>query len=167
MPTSINDSGTWREVSEVYVNDAGTWRGITEVYVNDSGTWRLVFSGDTISVSNTSVTSTVIGSTATAGYELTSGGDIRGTTADNTMSDIGDWIAPKTNMADYEVVATLLSGSLTGTFGTPLSLGTTRIWQLAQASAGTSTGSMLIEIRRISDSVVMDSATISFDATRE
>jgi hypothetical protein len=167
MTTHVNDVGTWRTIAEVHVKDSSTWRQIQEVYVNDGGTWRTVFVGDVISIGDQPVTSTVLGSTAVAGYELTSGGDIRGTTADNTMSDIGDWIAPKTNMADYEVVATLLSGSLTGTFGTPLSLGTTRIWQLAQASAGTSTGSMLIEIRRISDSVVMDSATISFDATRE
>lgn len=164
MTTHINDGGTWRTLTEVHVNDGGTWRRCNTVYVNDGGTWRTVFVGDTITVGDTTANSLVLGSTATAGWELTSGGDVRSTVSDNTMTDIGDWIAPKTNMADYEVIATLLSGSITGTFGTPLSLGTTRLWQLSRVSPGVSSGSMSIQIRRISDSTVMDTATIGFSA---
>jgi len=40
---SVNDSGTWREIKEVYVKNSGSWQQIDEVHVNDSGTWRKVF----------------------------------------------------------------------------------------------------------------------------
>ena len=40
--TFVNDSGTFREVKELYVKDAGSWRNIDEVYVKESGDWRLV-----------------------------------------------------------------------------------------------------------------------------
>lgn len=42
MPTSVNDSGTWRSIKNIYRNDSGTWRLIDSLYVNDSGTWRKV-----------------------------------------------------------------------------------------------------------------------------
>lgn len=40
---SVKDSGTWREIKEVYVKNSGSWQQINDVYVNDSGTWRKVF----------------------------------------------------------------------------------------------------------------------------
>jgi len=40
---NVNDSGTWREIKEVYVKNSGSWQQIDEVHVNDSGTWRKVF----------------------------------------------------------------------------------------------------------------------------
>lgn len=46
----INDSGTWRQATQVYVNDSGTWRLIQQIYVNDSGTWRLVHTAFSVSV---------------------------------------------------------------------------------------------------------------------
>lgn len=42
MPTSVNDSGTWRSIKNIYRNDSGTWRLIDSLYINDSGTWRKV-----------------------------------------------------------------------------------------------------------------------------
>ena len=42
MPTSVNDSGTWRSIKNIYRNDSGTWRLIDSLYVNDSDTWRKV-----------------------------------------------------------------------------------------------------------------------------
>ena len=42
MPTSVNDSGTWRSIKNIYRNDSGTWRLIDSLYINDSGSWRKV-----------------------------------------------------------------------------------------------------------------------------
>lgn len=42
----INDSGTWRNLDEVYVNDSSTWRQIKQIQHNDSGTWRTSYHAD-------------------------------------------------------------------------------------------------------------------------
>jgi hypothetical protein len=66
--------------------------------------------------------------TRTAGYELTNAGEIN-QVVQSVRTDIGDWISPKDSLANYEVEATLLSGSLaSGTVGSRLSPGTTRLW---------------------------------------
>lgn len=44
MPISVNDGGTWKELTEVHVNDGGSWKECTEVHVNDGGTWKEVHS---------------------------------------------------------------------------------------------------------------------------
>src|SRR6478609_7247257 len=51
----INDSGTWRNITEVKVNDSGTWRTIQDIKVNDSGTWRTVFQYLTVTMPNVDV----------------------------------------------------------------------------------------------------------------
>lgn len=43
--TSVNDSGTWRDIDQIHVNDSSTWRRIKRAWVNDSGTWRLFHVG--------------------------------------------------------------------------------------------------------------------------
>lgn len=165
--THINDAGTWRTLTEIPINDAGTWRAVQEVYINDSGTWRLVFSSDLITVSDLTSSSVVDNpSDATATYQLESDGDINGNVTNNTIFDIGDWITPKTNMANYEVRATALSGTVsTGTIGTYQALNVSRTWTVFEGTlASTKTAQILIEIRRISDATVMDSATITLTA---
>ena len=42
MSINVKDSGTWKEVLEVYIKDSGTWKQCKDVYVNDSGTWKSV-----------------------------------------------------------------------------------------------------------------------------
>lgn len=43
VKTSINVSGTWKDVSMVNVNVGGTWKDCVSVHVNVSGTWKQVF----------------------------------------------------------------------------------------------------------------------------
>ena len=45
MTTYVNDNGTWREISNLYVHDGTSFtnKTIDNAYVNDSGTWREVF----------------------------------------------------------------------------------------------------------------------------
>lgn len=40
---TVKDSGTWREIREVYVKNSGSWQQIDSVHVKDSGTWQKVF----------------------------------------------------------------------------------------------------------------------------
>lgn len=169
MALSINDSGTWRDIQAVYVNDAGTWRTIQEIYVNDSGTWRSVFVGETIAITDTTAESEAVSpSAATATFRLTSAGNIEYTTGSNTVTDNGDWITPQTNMANYECRFDVTSGSLSsGTTGAWMSLSTTRTWTKQQVTNGTSTAIGTLQIRRTSDSTVMDTATITLTATRD
>lgn len=131
----------------------------------------MALGGDSISISNVTANSIQVNPVdATAQYSLTSSGDIRATAGNNTLVDIGDWISPKGGASNfYEARATVTSGSLTtGTTGAWLGLGTTRTWTLTQSSAGlTSTCIFTVEIRRASDSVVVDSATITLTANKD
>lgn len=169
MPLSINDSGTWRDIQAVSINDSGTWRDIQEIYVNDAGVWRTVFVSDAIAIGDTLAQSdATTPSTATATFRLESDGDIGATTANNTVNDVGDWITPKTNMANYECRADVTSGALTsGTTGAWQSLATTRTWTLSKLSGtGVDTAIFTLQIRRASDAVVLSTATITMQASR-
>jgi hypothetical protein len=168
MPLSINDSGTWRDIQAVSVNDAGTWRDIQEIYVNDAGTWRSVFTAESITISDaTAFSELTTPSTSIAQYQLTSAGAINATVGTNSLVDSGDWIAPKTNMANYECRFDLTSGSLTsGTTGAWMSLATTRTWTRQAPTSGILTAVGTLQIRRASDAVVLDTATITIYATR-
>jgi hypothetical protein len=164
----VNDAGVARQIREVWVNDAGTARRIQEIWVNDGGTARRIFVSDVISISDVTAESEEVNpAAATAAYRLTSAGNIEHTTGDNTVVDMGDWITPQTNMANYECRADIVSGTLsTGTTGAWQSLSSTRTWTKQQVINGTSTVSFTLQIRRASDAVVMDSATVTLTATR-
>ncbi len=164
----VNDSGTARQIREVWVNDSGTARRINEIWVNDAGTARRIFVGDQITISDmTASAATSSPTSATASYALASDGDIDATAGTNTSVDRGDWISPQINMSAYEARATVTSGTLSsGTEGTWLSLGTTRTWNVVHSGIGTGSTSceFTLEIRRTSDGVVLDTATITLQA---
>lgn len=68
--------------------------------------------------------------------------------------------------SDYQVRATLVSGtapsgSATGSW---LTLNTSRNWSLTKSGVGTRTCTLTIEIRRVVDSVVIDTATVDITA---
>lgn len=165
----VNDAGTARQIREVWVNDAGTARRIQEIWVNDNGTARQVFIGDLISIfDRTIVATTVNPGDATARWGLESDGDTV-EQLNAVQSDIGDWITPKTNMANYEVRATLNSGTTPSgsSLGSWLVLNNTRSWQLLRTSIGLVQCQLFVEIRRASDGTVLDSATINLTAEVE
>lgn len=170
MTLHLNDSGTWRQAQSVYVNDNGTWREIQEIYVNDAGTWRSVFAAEAISLTDQSATATTLdGSTATAVYMLANDGNIMATFGSNAVIDVGDWITPQTNMANFECRVDMTSGSLSsGTTGAWQSLSTSRSWSLVRpnvSGAGISSATGTVQIRRASDATVMATATITWIAT--
>lgn len=88
------------------------------------------------------------------------------TTTDAAYTDIsGEWLASGLN-SDFESRATLLTGTLTsGTTGTWQVLSTSREWTVAFTGAnGNKECSFTLEIRRVSDSVVVATATITLRA---
>ena len=124
-------------------------------------------SGDihSITISNRSVEHTVFDpSDATASYSLENDGDIVVT----TDGDIGDWIGPKDSFSDYECQMATVSGTVTtGTVDSYLGLGTTRTWTKARTTIGISEFVGTLTIRRVVDSVVLGTATITLTATVE
>lgn len=116
---------------------------------------------NTISIANATPNHTRLSpNTATATYALNSSGTI--TCTGNPQPA---WIDPQTNMSSYEARATLVSRSTpSGTFGSWLSLGTTRSWSLSTSGVGFTTAKIQIEIRKIGETTVLDSAFISFTA---
>ena len=104
--------------------------------------------------------------TASAGIQLTNAG------ATNALTSIGSygleaWLTPGIGMSSYEVLATLLSGTLTsGTTGSWLSLGTTRAWQLDNAAAITvEYTSINLAIRLIGTEVILASGNVTLGAS--
>ena len=123
--------------------------------------------GDKISLSGVTVVSVGAGS-QTATYTLESDGDVVRETTPLGSSDIGDWIDPKANApSDYEVQATLNSGTLTsGTTGSWLALTSNRSWTLTRATVGAADQvDLTIEIRKGSGATLA-SATVTLDAER-
>lgn len=79
------------------------------------------------------------------------------------------WIAPQTGMSDYEIRATLSSGSTpdSGTIGSWEALSTARFWELTNPTPPATniiTSALLIEIRWTGNNVVQDSATFTLSA---
>jgi hypothetical protein len=120
---------------------------------------------NTINIDSESAFAVVSFVDALAQYQLTSGGSIRKTTVNNSVNTVGAWISPLTNFSLYSARATLVSGTVLGTMGTWLNLGTTRIWQTG-SSGGSVEGVMTVEIRSDSDGIVRDTATITLHAER-
>lgn len=77
------------------------------------------------------------------------------------------WVTPQENMGDYEIRATLSSGTTpdTGTIGSWEALSTMREWTVTEETPDdTETSTLLIEIRWTGDNVVRDSATYTLTA---
>lgn len=73
------------------------------------------------------------------------------------------WLKSGGNASAYEIEATLNSGTVTGTFGSWLNLGTSRSWTLTRTTTGTNVGTITIQIRPVGGSAVA-TATITFQA---
>lgn len=120
----------------------------------------------TVQLSNQNISSVGAG-TRTAGYRLNLSGDVE-QLVQATYTDIGDWITPKSAAgANYEARATLVSGSIaSGTLNTWLALSASRQWFCQQASIGTQSATLTIEIRNASTLSVLASASIFLEAER-
>jgi hypothetical protein len=79
MPISVQTSGGWQPVTNVFYNIAGTWHNVINAWLNVSGTWRRIFGQPlTVTVSST-----------TAFGQYTGGGAGTATTYAVTASAVG------------------------------------------------------------------------------
>lgn len=154
------------------------YAGGTYVPAGTSGTYGAVPSSGAISIQNFYGTglptitvddqylpvTVITPATATSGYQL----DLNGKAYfndNNVFSFLQDWVTPNSAAANYECYVTVSSGSLTsGTSGSWLSLGTTRMWTITQFTLGQRICVFTVDIRKIGTTTVLDSATITLEA---
>ena len=158
------DGATDRTMTNVYYQDGGTTRTIVAAYYQDGANTRQVWpTGVQVNITDQSSDTAVISpSVALASYALNNTGSasLSGTPI------AGQWLVSGA-ASDYDVRATVVSGAVNGSSdptGTWLNLGTSRTWQRRQTALGFSSVSLLVEIRRVSDLVVVDSANITLTA---
>jgi chitodextrinase len=162
--TSVNLSGLSPATSysvQVQARDAaGNWGGTS----SNSFTTPAA-----ITISNRSVSTHMAAFTSTAQYQVTSGGDIMTSMSNSSfLTDVGDWISPKTGMSNYQVRKT--SGGCNGPPANQwFALSGTLGWSITVGSPQTGIScSFTIEISAIANpSVILGTANISLSATRQ
>lgn len=109
--------------------------------------------------------STVAPTTAFAALRFLTAGTVEGVGISTTTRFT--WLLSGAS-SDYAVRATLDSGDTpAGTLGTWTTISSTREWSLTQITNGFKSCSLTIEVRRVSDSVVLGSCTFTLDVSRE
>lgn len=140
--------------SKVYLGTTLLWTAVTVAISN-----QFIWAEDSASPYIAYATYT-LSNTGTVLYDTTPSNGNGGATS----GTLETWLLSGA-ASDYECRATLTSGSLTtGTTGTWMSLSTSRQWQRDRAAFGSASATLTIEIRRASDGVVLDSATITLQA---
>ncbi len=164
----INDSGTWRTITEVKVNDSGTWRTIQDIKVNDGGTWRAVWQYLTVTISNVGLTADSISPTQSSNTLsiLSNGTWVAAATGGSTNGDDGGtWMTTGVN-TDFEVRLTQTGGTTSfsgNALSTWLATTTNRSWSLSTTAGGdgfTATGTL--EFRSVSSGTVLSTTTVDF-----
>jgi len=119
----------------------------------------------TIVLSNQSIQDFTGGArAATAGYRLTSGG-LAQSLVNTTYTTLETWCTPTSEAGNYEVFATLVSGSTpSGTIGSWVALSTTREWALSSNIGLSKVCQLSLQIRKIGTTTVLATATIDLDA---
>jgi hypothetical protein len=154
MTTHVNDSGTWRELTNVYINVSGVWTEIQEVYVNDAGTWRSVFVKAVVTVSGESVFTDVHVSPdpGTAFVRFNTNGTVD-SLVDGVTTQIDastDWIIPNSAASGlYEIMAHQNSGDAvtpSAALDTWLALSSSRQWGFSSTALNV-TANLTISIR--------------------
>jgi len=168
MTVHVGVGGVHKAVSAIAVGVSGAWKTVTAGWVGVGGVWKQFYSTVVIGIVDQLVASFTFGTAATAQYQLTSAGLIRGTQGSNTVVTLGTWL-PSGTGADYAVRATLTPGgdTPTGDVTNWQVLSSNRIWTLVSLTvSGTLECELTVEIRRVSDSVVIQTATITMQCER-
>jgi len=169
--TLVTDSGgTTRQTARMFVVDSGgTSRRVLRAFVIDSGgTARLIFQGEVVNLATVNLFDQAISpANATTSYALNNNGTA---TTLGLGSGAITWLTGG-SASSYEARMTVTSGAFTSgdATGSWLNLGTSRFWTLTESFNGnvsqTVTGT--IEIRRVSDSVVVASASVTMESSVE
>lgn len=124
--------------------------------------------GETITIADTSVYAYNFDAIATAVYQLTSAGAIN-QIVNGSTTGLGTWLTPQTNMGNYEVYTTTVSGlqgTTTATINGWANLGSSRSWTRIKgaASSGIQTWTFQLQIRKVGTTTILDTANITLTA---
>jgi hypothetical protein len=155
------------------------YAGGSYVPAGTSGTNGAVPSSGTISISSFYGTSNAVvnfsdeyvyssnfGATATAGYRVnTDGFDYQG--LNGTYSALTQWVTPSSQGGNYEVYATVSSGTLTtGTTGSWLATSGNPTWTRTRPTLGSSVVVLSMQVRATGSVTVLDTWTVTLEAER-
>lgn len=171
MGVYVNDNGTLRNCTRAFVNDNGTLREVQRFSVNDNGTLRHIFMKQVDFIDQSPLSIKIDPTDAFAGFRINSDGSIdlgNNVTVNDTYStDGGTWLIAGA-AGDYKASLHQNSGdALTTNAGldTELNLGTTRSWGYFNNSGlDVLQGNFTLTVKRVSDSVTIDTATITIYA---
>lgn len=126
--------------------------------------------GDTaVTLEDAFVLSSDVGVQQTASFQLTSGRAANKITTPGGTALLYDWLASYASPSNYEVYATLQSGTLfSGTTGSWLALSSDREWSVRDAvpDSISETAVLSLQIRNALTTIVLDTATITLTAER-
>lgn len=106
------------------------------------------------------------GGSAGMTYSIVSDGNVTYDKLNAGGATYEQWLTPAIGADQYEVFATLNTGTLTsGTTGSWLNLGTTRSWNVSRDTVGGRFANMTMDVRRVGTSTVLDTWTVSISAT--
>lgn len=102
-----------------------------------------------------------------AGYQINSNGRVYAIQSGFVTTEIEQWATPTSVANQYEVIADLVSGTLTfGELNVWRSLGTTREWYIEQPFNGITMSSLSFQVRKIGTTTVLDTWTVDLETTR-
>jgi hypothetical protein len=160
MSLSVGVSGTWKTVAQLSVGVGGAWKTVTAGWVGVAGVWKQFYAALDL-IGGYAYAQSTSPADATATYALTNTGlEQRTGLSDNT------WLLSG-SASDYDVRATLLTGTLTsGTTGSWLSLGTTRSWVRTRTLniPGTDVVTLTIDLSLAGAATIIATASVTIEA---
>ena len=166
MPLKVWNGSSFTEAGYLKVWNGSSWVPAVNAYTWDGSAWKKFFPSvkitDRTAVNNSK---SGVGGTAAATYRLRNDGVALRQQGTSLVTISGEWLVGSGTTSDYEVQATVLSGS-GGSFSGPgagwNNLSTTRDWTLTVTN-NFGDREVLIEIRIAATSLVIATATISFE----
>ena len=167
MALRVWNGSSWVAATSLRVWNGSAWVNTDGGYTWNGSSWVQFFPAKMVAISNQSAQNfslAGIGGTATARYRLYSDGIAYRTNTSGTVVAIsGEWLRAGA-ASDFEVFASFSGsgGTVAGPTGSWVSLGTDREWTLTVTNNFV-TRDLSVQIRLASNSVVIDTATITFE----
>ena len=123
--------------------------------------------GTLVNFTNQTISATRSGAAATAAYRVNADGSAyQG--LNGTFTALEQWVTPTSEGGNYEVYATVSSGTLTtGTVNAWVATSGNPTWTCTAVSVGTTNFvNLSMQVRRVGSTAVLDTWTVSLDAER-
>ena len=84
-----------------------------------------------------------------------------------TFTALSQWVTPSSASGDYEVFASLTSGSVSsGTIGSWVATSGNPLWVRSQPTVGTSIAVLAMQVRKVGTGTVLDTWSVTLEAER-